>query len=497
MDLKMPKRFRSLLPFCLLLSLGLTKLGAQTVAVYQTTPDLKQALQQEHSLSFSAVPAQGNVILVDDSQRFQTMDGFGAAMTDSSAWLLENQLAPKLRDEVLRRLFDPRAGIGISFVRVPLGASDLALNHYSYDDMPQGQRDSGLQHFSIDHDRAYILPALRQALALNPSISVMVTPWSPPGWMKTKDSMIGGRVREDNSSDLADYLAKSVSAYEQAGIPVKYLSLQNEPLYETADYPGTLMPAAQQTELIGKYVGPALKHAGLHASILAYDHNWDHPEYPEAVLADREAAPYVAGTAFHCYGGEVSAQGPVHDKFPEKGLWMTECSGGTWQKGNVLATTEKLVIESTRNWSKSVVLWGLALDDKNGPNAGGCATCRGFVTVDRSSTPHAVTYTADYYAIGHASKFVHPGTQRIGSNNLGGATGVETAAFRNPDGSIALLVLNNADAPAEFWVSWRDLSFKTSLSAGSVSTYLWHPRERHLSSPGKVAPKYAESKPTE
>jgi len=473
----MPKHFRSLLPFCLLLSLGLTKLSAQAVSVYQTTPDLKRALQRERALSFSSAPAKGDVIFVDDGQRFQTMDGFGAAMTDSSAWLLENQLAPKQRGEVMRKLFDSRTGIGISFIRVPLGASDLALNHYSYDDMPAGQLDSGLQHFSIAHDRAYILPALREALTLNPSISVMVTPWSPPGWMKTKDSMIGGRVREEHSSDLASYLAKSVRAYEQAGIPVKYLSLQNEPLYETADYPGTLMPAAQQTELIGKYVGPALKQAGLHASILAYDHNWDHPEYAEEVLADRAAAPYVAGAAFHCYGGEVSAQGPVHDKFPEKGLWMTECSGGTWQKGNVLATTEKLVIESTRNWSKSVVLWGLALDNKNGPNSGGCATCRGFVTVDRSSTPHAVTYTADYYAIGHASKFVHPGAQRIGSNNLGGVAGVETAAFRNPDGSIVLLVLNNADAPEEVWVSWHARSFNTSLSAGSVSTYLWRPRK--------------------
>jgi glucosylceramidase len=474
MDLEMPKCFRSLLFFCLLLSLGLSKLSAQAVAVYQTTPDLKRALQQERALSFSLVEAKGDVVLVDDSQRFQTIDGFGAAMTDSSAWLLENQLAPQLRDEVMRKLFDPRTGIGISFVRVPLGASDLALNHYSYDDMPADQRDSGLQHFSIDHDRAYILPALHQALALNPSISVMVTPWSPPGWMKTKGSMIGGRVREEDSSDLAAYLANSVRAYEQAGIPVKYLSLQNEPLYETTDYPGTLMPAAQQTELIGKYVGPALKHAGLHTSILAYDHNWDHPEYAEEVLADQAAAPYVAGTAFHCYGGEVSAQGPVHNRFPEKGVWMTECSGGTWQKGNLLAMTEKLIIESTRNWSKSVVLWGLALDNKNGPNTGGCSTCRGFVTVNRSSTPHAVTYTPDYYAIGHASKFVHPGAQRIGSNNLGG---IETAAFLNHDGSIALLVLNNADAPKEFWVSWHAKSFKTSLSAGSVSTYLWRPRQ--------------------
>ncbi len=457
---------------CSLFPFFFATVDAQTVAVYQTTPDLKQALTQGHQLSFTAAPAAGATIAVDDSRQFQTMDGFGAAITDSSAWLLEDRLSADQRKDVMRRLFDPRHGIGISFVRVPLGASDLSRNHYSYDDMPEGQRDPGLTKFSIDHDRAYILPALRQALAINPSISVMVTPWSPPGWMKTKDSMIGGQLKEDAYADFAQYLVKSVSAYQQAGIPVKYLSLQNEPLYETKDYPGTLMLADQQRDLIGKFVGPALRNAGLNTGIFAYDHNWDHPEYPETTLADPAAAQYVPGSAFHCYGGDASAQGPVHDRFPDKGIWMTECSGGTWQKGNLLAVTEKLVIESTRQWAKAVVLWGLALDEKNGPNAGGCATCRGFVTIDHSAEPHPVTYTADYNAIGHASRFVHPGAVRIDSSELSQA-GVETVAFRNTDGSIVLLVLNNADTAQDFSVTWHGKSFKTSLSAGSVSTYEW------------------------
>jgi glucosylceramidase len=453
---------------------GLASLHAQTVAVYQTTPDLSQALQPQHSLSFASSATGGTVIAVDDSKRFQTMDGFGAAMTDSSAWLLQDQLTVSQRKEVMRKLFDPHAGhgIGVSFLRVPLGASDLARNHYSYDDMPAGQRDPELQHFSIDHDRGYILPALREALKLDSSISVMVTPWSPPGWMKTKDTMNGGQLREKDSSDFADYLVKSVSAYEKAGVPVQFLSLQNEPLYETKDYPGTLMHADQQTKLIGSFVGPALQKAGLKTRILAYDHNWDHPEYPEEILSDPLAAPYTAGSAFHCYGGTVSAQGPVHERFPDKGIWMTECSGGTWQKGNLLADTEKLIIESSRQWAKSVVLWGLALDEKNGPNTGGCATCRGFVTVDRSAEPHKVTYTQDYYAIGHASEFVHPGAVRIDSTDLGPQS-LETVAFQNVDGSIALLVLNNADQPADFSVSWHGKSLQTSLNAGSVATYRW------------------------
>lgn len=467
-----------MLPFslvvCLSFSMGLAKLSAQKVTIYQTTPDLTQALQRQRPLMFAAAQAGGPVIQVDDSRRFQTMDGFGAAMTDSSAWLLEDQLTKPQRKEVMRKLFDPRSGhgIGISFLRVPLGASDLSRNHYSYDDRPTGQRDPGLQHFSIDHDRAYILPALREALKLDPSISVMVTPWSPPGWMKTKDTMNGGKLLPEDSAEFADYLVRSVSSYEKAGIPVRYLSLQNEPLFETKDYPGSLMQADQQTKLIGGFVGPALQRAGLKTSILAYDHNWDHPEYPLEVLSDPTAVQYVAGSAFHCYGGNVSAQGPVHDRFPNKGIWMTECSGGSWQKGNLLAVTEKLVIESTRNWAKSVVLWGIALDEKNGPNTGGCATCRAFVTVDRSSEPHKVNYTQDYYAIGHASEFVRPGATRIDSTDLG-STNLETVAFQNTDGSIALLVLNNADLPADFSVSWHGESFQTSLGAGSVATYLW------------------------
>ncbi|HEY9125989.1 MAG TPA: glycoside hydrolase family 30 beta sandwich domain-containing protein, partial [Acidobacteriaceae bacterium] len=452
-------------------------LQAQSVSVVQTTPDLKQALTPQPALSFTSSSATGKTLAVDDSQRFQTIDGFGAAMTDSSAWLLEEQLPPAQRSEVMRKLFDPRSGIGVSFLRIPLGASDLARNHYSYDEMPKGQRDPGLAHFSIDHDREYILPAMRQALALNPAISVMVTPWSPPGWMKTKDSMIGGQVLPDAGSDFAAYLTKSVLAYEKAGVPVKYLSLQNEPLYETKDYPGTLMLASQQKELIAKFVGPALKKASPKTSILAYDHNWDHPEYPEEVLADPAAAPYVAGTAFHCYGGDVSAQTPVHDHFPNKGQWMTECSGGTWQKGNLLAVTAKLIIESSRNWSKAVVLWGIALDEKNGPNTGGCATCRGFVTIDRSQTPHQPTYTVDYYAVGHASKFVHPGAVRIASSDLS-AAGLESVAFQNHDGSIVLLVLNNNEAPSDFAIAWHGQSLHASVSAGSLATYTWRAAKR-------------------
>ena len=447
-------------------------LPAQKVEAYLTVPSLEQPLAAQPVLHFSAAKAAPIDIAVDAAQRYQTMDGFGAAMTDSAAWLLEEQLSPAQREEAMRKLFDPRAGIGIGFLRVPLGASDLARNHYSYDEMPRGERDPGLAHFSIAHDEAYILPALRQALRLNPSLRIMLSPWSPPGWMKTKDSMIGGMLREDADRDFARYLSRSVAAYEKAGVPVTYVSLQNEPLYETGDYPGMLMPATRQTRLIGDYVGPALAALGHPTAILAYDHNWDHPEYPLEVLADAKAAPYVAGSAFHCYGGKVEAQSEVARKYPQKGIWMTECSGGTWQTGDVLALTAQLLIESSREWSKAVVLWGLALDEKNGPYAGGCKTCRGLLTVDRSHQPARLIYTADYYAIGHASRFVHPGAVRIASSDLGRAS-LETVAFQNSDRSIALIVLNNAPTVQAFTVTWHGKRFAATLPAGALATYVW------------------------
>jgi glucosylceramidase len=464
--------YRLLAGFTACLFLVPVSARAQRVSSYTTVPSLQNPLAHQPGLRFNAARAADVDIVVDESQRYQTMDGFGAAMTDSAAWLLEQQLNAQQRAEVMRRIFDPQTGIGVSFLRVPLGASDLARNHYSYDDQPKGQRDTGLQHFSIAHDQVDIFPALLEARKLNPDLTIMLSPWSPPGWMKANDSMIGGTLREDAYKDFAAYLSHSVLAYEQAGLPVRYLSLQNEPLYETKDYPGMFMPAEQQARLIGEFVGPALAAIGHPQAILAYDHNWDHPEYPLAVLADTKASGYVAGTAFHCYGGEVTQQQDVLRRYPGKGLWMTECSGGTWQTGDPLALTAQLLIESVRNGSKAVVLWGLALDEKHGPNAGGCDTCRGLVTIDRTTHPAHAVFNADYYAIGHASRFVHPGATRIASTDKG-KTSLETVAFRNRDGAIALVILNHADREQSFTVMWHGRRFAAQLPAGALATYLW------------------------
>ena len=451
---------------------------AQEVRSFLTSSDLQHALEPQPTAHF-AQPEKPSAamqsITVDETQRFQTIDGFGASMTDGAAWLLEEKVSATAREAVMTKLFSPQEGIGLSFLRQPIGSSDLSRNHFSFDDMPAGQTDPQLQHFSVAHNDAYIFPAVREALKINPAITVMATPWSPPGWMKTKDSMDGGGLREDAMPAYASYLTRSVEAFGKAGIPVKYLTVQNEPLHDTKDFPGTLLQSDQAAKLIGEYLGPDLARAGLPTKVLAYDHNWDHPKYPEAILADTKAAPYVAGSAMHCYGGNVSAQNGIHAMFPEKGIWMTECSGGTWDREPALVKTARLLIESTRDWAKAVVLWGLVLDSDHGPHDGGCGTCRPLVEVNLKQTPAAITYTGDYYGLGHASRFVHPGAVRIASDSFG-SKGLQTVAFQNHDGSVALLVLNNESSRAAFSIQFHGKALDTALEPGALATFVWSSR---------------------
>ncbi len=243
-------------------------------------------------------------------------------------------------------------------------------------------------------------------------------------------------------------------------------------------------PADVQLKFVRDYLMPEFKKAGITTKVLVYDHNWDRPDFPTTVLDDPAARQFVAGTAFHCYGGDVSAQSAVHDKFPDKDIWETECSGGTWQKGPLLEEQARLIIDSTRNWARSVVLWNMALDEKNGPNTGGCDTCRGVVTIDKSSSPAKVIKTVDYYALGHASRFVRPGAYRIQSNSFA-KNGLENVAFQNTDGSIALLALNSSTAPITFAVDCSGKSFSYTLPAGAVATFTWRNEVQSVSSKRK------------
>lgn len=474
--------------------------AAQSVAVYQTTPDLLEALSPLATLHFAkAAPADsGPVITVDEKQRFQEMDGFGASLTDSAAWLIAKKLPPAQADATLKLLFARKEGIALSFLRQPVGSSDLAVTFYSYDDLcPQsakacttqaGKSDPSLQHYSLAHDQEYILPLLKRAIAINPALHIMITPWSAPGWMKTSGSMLGtapgtkdpAKLREEFYPAFASYLVKTVQGYQAAGVPIYALTVQNEPLYAPPDYSGMKMEAAEQTVFLGQHLGPALAAAHLKPKVMVYDHNWDRPDFPETVLNDPKAASVVAGTAWHHYAGDLTVMSRNQERYPGKDQWVTESSGGTWQKGlhgkgNVLAEEAAELIAVTRNWSRSYILWALATDQNRGPIVGGCATCRGLVTLDLTNPQRPlVKPEVDYYVLGQASKFLDPGAVRIASDEPAG-TELKDVAFRNPNGSILLYVLNGGDFSQMVRIGFHGKNISTTLPAGAVASFLWKP----------------------
>lgn len=444
--------------------------GAQTVSVWLTTDDQSKLLQPQASVAFSPGSAGTNCVLVDESQTYQQIEGFGAAFTDTTGYTLNQLARPSARTNALRDLFSRNnSGIGLSFMRIPMGASDLARFHYSYDDLPAGQTDTNLAFFSIAHDQADIIPLIQQARQLNPQLKLMANPWSPPGWMKTSGSMIGGSLLSSMYRPFADYFVKFIQAYQAQGIPTDYISLQNEPFYLPGDYPGMDMDAATQTAVLRDYVLPALAANLLTTKVLVYDHNWDRPDYPDTVLSDAtlSASAQVAGIAWHGYGGTPGVMLSLANQYPSEGNYQTEHSGGAWVADQVRTDFEE-IIHVMRSWGKSFVKWNLAGDQNDGPHAGGCATCTPLVVVNSSSG--STSYSADFYTLGHFSKFVLPGAYRVYSAN---AAGVLSAAFLNPDGSKALVAFNDTGASNTFRVQWGSQSFSYTLPSFSGATFAW------------------------
>jgi len=458
-----------------LLFLFVASLSAQSVSVWLTTDDHQSLLQPQAAVSFApvgspAIPA----VFVDDLRIYQAMEGFGASFTDSSAWLMKEKIPPAALPGVMTSLFDHASGIGISFVRNPMGSSDLTRPpDYSYDDQPAGVADPNLDHFSIAHDEADIIPLLLQARAINPHLKIMANPWSPPGWMKTSGSMIGGSLLPAQYNAFTNYFVRFLKGYADDGVPVDYISLQNEPLLTPADYPGMLMLATEQLVLLRDHVLPALAANQIDTKVLIYDHNWDQPSYPQTVLADSTLinSPQIGGIAWHWYGGNPGAMSLLHNQYPQRNAYLTEASDGTWIPDETKNDFE-LTIQSMRNWASAFVKWGIALDENRGPHTGGCGTCTPLITVNESTG--AVSYDADYYTLGHFSKFVLPGARRIYSSN---APGIVTAAFRNPDGAEVVVAYNDSAISRQFQVNARGQSFVYTLPSLAGATFVWTPAQ--------------------
>jgi glucosylceramidase len=402
------------------------------------------------------------------------MHGFGAAMTDASAQVLSG-LPDDKRKALMAELFGRKnGGLGLSFMRLTVGASDFSTYDYSYDDTPGNVPDPGLRYFSIDPAKKYVLPRVREALAINPDLVVMVSPWSAPAWMKTTNSLFKGELVPRYYPAFANYLAKTVEAFGREGVPVSMLTIQNEPNFEPDNYPGERVDPPQRAEIIGRYVGPTFKSLGLRTEILDWDHNWDHPEMPLAVLRDPAARQYISGVAWHCYNGDVTAQSPVHDAYPDKDAWLTECSGGEWSPefAGVLGwMTDKLIIGAANNWSRGTLLWNLALDPAHGPHTGGCADCRGVVTIDPATG--SITRNVEYYVLGHASRFVLPGAYRVSAATPRGQ--VDAAAFLNPDGS-RIAILYRKSGTGGVSIALDGERYSIAMPAGSVATVRWRAR---------------------
>ena len=454
--------------FCVVAHAAAARPGV--VAVTVTTRAGHRWLQSGPALRWHAMAASRRTVWIDDALRYQRVVGFGAAWTDSAAYLLNEVARPSARVAALRELFTRKdGGIGLSFMRVPMGASDLARTRYSYDDRPPGQSDPALAHFSVAHDQRDIIPLLRAARRLNPQLRLVATPWSPPGWMKTSGSMIGGTLLPQYAHAFAAYLVKFLLAYRRAGITVQYLTLQNEPRYLPKNYPGMRMSAREQRRLLVQDVLPALGAAHLSTRVLLYDHNWDHPEYPDTVLASPVVAdsPLVAGIAWHGYGGTPGVQSLLAAKYPRLGQYETEASGGTWVHDQVRSDFEG-IIEVLRNQGRAYVKWSLALDQHLGPHDGGCGTCTPLVTVDTRTG--AVHRDVEYATLGQFSRFILPGAQRVYSSD---PAGIESVAFVDPDGTHVLVAYNDTERRNAFQVEWGARGFRYVLPAYSAATFTW------------------------
>ena len=426
--------------------------------------------KQQAVLAFGTTANAYPTITVDTTQQYQTIDGFGYTLTSGSASLI-NGLGSSARTSLLNELFGTDAqSIGISYLRISIGASDLSAYVYTYDDMPAGQTDPALGNFSLDPDRAGgsgLIPLLKQIIAINPAIKILGSPWTPPLWMKDNTSSVGGSLLPQYYDVYAQYFVKYIQQMKAEGITVDAITPQNEPLHP-GNNPSLLMTAEQQRDFIKNNLGPAFQTASINTKIIVYDHNCDKPEYPLAILNDPAAKAFVDGSAFHLYAGDISALSTVHNQHPDKNVYFTEqwtsSTGGF--EGDLKWHLKNVVIGSMRNWSRVALEWNLANDPSFGPHTpGGCTQCKGALTIGSN-----ITRNVSYYIIAHASKFVPPGSVRVFSGNSGS---LYTVAFETPAKKKVLIVLNDGNAAITFNIKFKNKWTVASLPASSVGTYVW------------------------
>jgi glucosylceramidase len=425
--------------------------------------------KQEGVITFGKSYNTSPTIKVSAAETYQTVEGFGFTLTGGSAEVI-NSLNSNKKQELLEKLFgNDENGIGISYLRLSIGASDLSSTTFSYNDLPAGETDEDLSEFSLEPDKKDLIPLLQEILEINPEIGIMATPWSPPVWMKDNQSTVGGNLLPEYYDVYARYLVKYIQEMKALGINIDAITPQNEPLHP-GNNPSMYMSATEQANFIKKALGPAFRTAGIDTKIIIYDHNADNPNYPISILNDPEARQYIAGSAFHLYAGDISALSTVHNAYPNKDIYFTEqytSSTGDFG-GDLQWHLRNVIIGSMRNWSKTALQWNLANNSSFGPHTqGGCTTCKGGITVTSSSS---YTENVGFYIVAHASKFVPAGSVRISSNNVGNLLNV---AFRTPSGDKVLIVLNDGSNFESFNIEYKGKWIIASLNPGAVGTFVW------------------------
>lgn len=439
------------------------------VDLWLTKGDFSALLQKQNSvISFNSSSNSNIVIEVDSTVSFQSMVGFGYTLTGGSAVLI-NSLNSATKSSLLRELFGKESNsISISYLRVSIGASDLDSVVFSYNDLAPGETDVNLAKFSLAPDRPNLIPLLKEILAINPDIKILGSPWSPPTWMKDNNSSKGGSLLPQYYSVYANYFVKYIQQMKAEGITIDAITPQNEPMHP-GNNPSMYMTAAQQADFIKNHLGPAFQSAGITTKIIIYDHNADRPDYPLEILNDAAAKQFIDGSAFHLYGGDVSALSQVRNAHPDKHIYFTEqytAADGNFE-GDLEWHIKNLIIGASRNWSRNVLEWNLANDPNFKPHTpGGCNTCKGALTIGAT-----VTRNVSYYIIAHASKFVPPGSVRIASTTPGSITNV---AFKTPDGKKVLIVLNEGNSSVSFNIKFNNRFASTSLPASSAGTFVWY-----------------------
>ena len=454
------------------------------VAIYTTTSSLTRDLTRD-AVNFSPKDNLApTTITLNPAEQYQTMDGFGAAITGSTCYNLL-LMKPADRHAFLTETFSDKDGFGFSYIRISIGCSDFSLSEYTCCDT------KGIENFALQsEEKDYILPILKEILAINPSIKVIAAPWTCPKWMKVEsltdrtplDSWTNGQLNPDYYQDYATYFVKWIQAFKAEGIDIYAVTPQNEPL-NRGNSASLYMEWEEQRDFVKTALGPQMKAAGLSTKIYAFDHNYNYDNiesqknYPGKIYEDAAASQYLAGAAYHNYGGNREELLNIHQAYPEKELLFTETSIGTWNSGRDLSKRlmedmEEVALGTINNWCKGVIVWNLMLDNDRGPNReGGCQTCYGAVDINNSDYK-TIIRNSHYYIIANLSSVVKPGAVRIATTGYTD-NGITCSAFENTDGTYAFVLINNNEKSKKITVSDGQRHFAYDVPGKSVTSYRW------------------------